>query len=158
MGAIHFFKIICLSGFTLIILFALVGLAIADVRISGFTDLNLGSWAGMGDLTDEMNLCVYNSDSLEPNYNITASGGGSFVLESGANQVAYVPAFKGSVGAYQDLTHGVAATFSEANHASDDCGGGTNANLRITVTEAALSAARAGSYSGVITVLLEPEP
>jgi len=141
-------------------IFFLMALAIppadADVRISGFTDLNLGAWVGVGSKTGTMSLCVYNSDSNESDYDIVATTlSGNFELISGGNSVAFTPAFRGG-GEFTDLSYGGSATFSPASHQDINCANSTNAQLRITITNEELSSARAGIYGGTIILTLSP--
>lgn len=129
----------------------------ADVQITGFSNMSFGSWGGTGDMVLTNDLCVYNS--VDANYRITASGsGGSFQLVSGGNSIPYAVEFKKSGGSYSALTHGSSAAFNGANTASVNCGGSTNSTLRVTVTQAALDTAHAGSYGATLTVLVEPGP
>lgn len=129
-----------------------------SMQISGLNDLTLGTWSGSGDLFSEDPLCVYFL-GIEP-YQITASGsgvGGAFTLTGTGGSVAYQVQFKGSTGAYDTMTSGSARSFGDADISSQNCGGLSNAHVKVLVTEAALSSALSGSYSGTVTLLLEPD-
>lgn len=129
--------------------------AFADVQITDFDDLTFGSWSGSGDLEQSDQLCVYNSASA--NYKISAtSPSGNFKMNDGGNLLSYEVRFQGSSGGFVQLSYNSPTAFTAANTSSQTCGGGTNSTLKVTVTESALSAAAPGSYSGTITLLLEP--
>lgn len=132
--------------------------AAADVRIVGVGDFSFGMWGGIGDLVNSDPVCVYNSASAA--YTVTASGsgpGGDFTLVSGGNSLLYEVAFRGSAGGYVTLEANSPQSFSAANQVSNSCGGGTNADVRVTVSASNLQAASAGSYSGTLTVTVGPE-
>ena len=127
-----------------------------QVKISGFTNVNLGSWNGSGDLYSEKTICVYNQATA--NYKITARGSGSgnaFTLSGTGGTVAYQTHFKESGGSYVELTSGSSSNFSGANTTHNDCNGSSNATFKVTATAAALGSAGAGSYSGTLYILLE---
>jgi len=120
-------------------------------------DLTLGSWPGSGDVEDTDNVCVFNDGG--PNYLITASGsggGGAFTLSSGGNSVAYVFQFQGSSGGFTTLSPNSSQGFSSADQLSSTCSGGTNASMRVRVTESTLLGAKKGSYSGTVNVQVDP--
>ena len=126
-----------------------------SVRISGMSDLSLGTWMGSGDLTNQATLCIYTLGNA--NYSIRATGNGAgsaFTLSSGGSTVAYEVYFKDS-GSFVQLTSGTRGNFTDANTTTDGCGGVNNATIKVVATAAALSAATAGSYSGTVTLLLE---
>ena len=138
----------------------LIGLATYSeaqtVKISGFTNISLGSWNGTGDVSGENSLCVFNSATS--NYRIRARGGGlgnAFVLTGTSTDVDYEVRFKESVGSYVSLTADSFQNFTGANTTNDDCSGVDNASLEVRVTDTELSTAESGSYSGTLTVLLE---
>jgi hypothetical protein len=140
------------------VLFTSVSYTSADVRISGVGDFSFGVWGGVADLVSSDPVCIYNSASAA--YTITASGsgpGGNLSLASGGNSLGYDVAFRGSVGGYVTLTANSPQSFSAANQISNSCGGGTNADVRVTVSASNLLAATAGSYSGTLTVTVGPE-
>ena len=135
--------------------------ALAAVRITGFTDFTFGTWSGSGDLVlYDGSLCVYDSGGGQYKITITGSGsGGAYTIASGANTLAYTVGFKassGTGGTFTAMTSGTRKNFTPPNTASETCGGVYNAALRLTFAAASLSAAVPGSYSGSVTVLLEP--
>jgi len=158
-------KVKFISGIFLTIFFVSAFLvnytiALADVRISGFQNLLLGTWTGSGNREASTDLCAYNSDS--ENYRITARGAGTgnaFILEqnTGPGEVPYLVHFRRIGGAYVQLTTNSSQAFSGAHTTDENCSGVNNATLRITVQAEDLSTAMAGSYSSNITILMEPD-
>jgi hypothetical protein len=137
------------------ILGATMPVARADVQITGFTDIHFGTWSGSGNLVSTNSLCVYNT--VDVNYNVTATAaGGVFQLVNGSNTLDFSVRFKKSGGSYTNLPYNTPIGFDNANTSSANCSGGTNATLEVTIQESALFAARPGTYSGTLTILLEP--
>jgi len=129
--------------------------ALADVQVTKIDDLSFGSWGGTGDMEQSDLVCIYNT--VDANYKISAtSPGGVFRMINGANNLNFEVRFQGSSGGFVQLTHGTPSSFTAANTSSATCSGGTNATLKVTVTESALSAAKAGNYAGSLSLLLEP--
>ncbi len=134
---------------------------LADVRITGFSNFAFGTWVGSGDLQNSDDLCVYNSATS--NYQITATGdgvGSAFTLDSSGIPVAYEVYWNDSTGTsgnVQLTTNSTLHGQSGANTSSETCGGSNNANLEIFVPEGSLSTVTAGSFSGTLTILLEPD-
>ena len=126
-----------------------------QVKISGFVNFSYGTW-GSGSVSRDSNLCVYKSDG-DTSYYITASGSpGSFRVSSGSNNLSYSVEFKQSSGSYVLLSHGSRQSFSGADQADENCSGSSNASLRCTFSSSDLEAARPGSYSGTLYVMVEP--
>ena len=129
--------------------------ALADVQISALNDLSFGTWSGTGDMEQTDAVCVYNT--VNANYKITGTApGGIFRMANGGNNLNYEVRFQGSSGGFVQLTHGTSSSFTAANTSSWNCSGGTNATLKVTVTDGALSAAATGNYTGTLYLLLEP--
>lgn len=134
--------------------------AVAQVKISSVNSLSLGTWSGSGSLSDNDDVCIYNSDTS--NYSITASGSGSgqsFAMSGSGSSMAFEVWFKGSsgsVGTYSQLTSGSPENFSGANQTAVDCGGGVNANVKVSVGALTLGSVPAGSYSGSLTIVVTP--
>lgn len=135
-----------------------------DVRVSGFTDIDFGTWNGVAANLDLYNpsLCVYKNDSNR-SYYITATGSGAagaFTLSSGGNTLAYQVAWKkssGTGGTFTNHSTGVRRQYTTAANNTDElCGGTPNASMRIRIASATLTAARPGIYTGTVTILLEP--
>jgi len=145
----------------LVIVFPLTYQAVlADVRISGFQDLALGTWSGSGDRVASTDLCAYNSDSSS--YRITARGTGvanAFILDQndGPGDISYIVHFRRIGDAYVQLSANMSQAFNGAHTTDQNCNDINNATLRVTVEADALGSAMAGQYSGNITLLMEPD-
>ena len=134
------------------LLFLWPALALANVRISGFTDAGPDTWSGSGAVTWNDSLCVYNSAG--DGFKVTATGsgtGGAFTLQ-GPQNLTYTVSFKSI-----SLTAGSPQIFGSGAHRTlNDCGGTPNSPLEISISETNLSAAEPGEYQGTLTILLEP--
>jgi hypothetical protein len=127
---------------------------LADVQITKLDDLSFGSWGGTGNLEQTDQVCVYNT--VDANYAVSASTpSGFFRMNDGGNVLPYEIRFQGSSGGFVEIDNSPTG-FTAANTTSANCGGGTNATLKITVTESALSGASPGNYSGTLSLLIEP--
>ncbi|MGE0754246.1 MAG: hypothetical protein AB7L92_03700 [Alphaproteobacteria bacterium] len=138
--------------------------AAAAMRITSIDDFNLGSW-GIGDpaISEYSDICIYglNIPALT-SYAITISSTPSgYRLQSGANFIAYGLHWEDNVlgGLGTQLTDGVKLDGqTNLNILSQTCAiGGPNARLTIQITQAEMTAALAGTYAGVITLLLSPD-
>ena len=133
------------------------------VNISGLSALDLGSFSGSGDLSDQDNICVYHAEGAA--YSISAYGSGAsgaFTLASAVGTVAYRVFFRDSVGSgsfVQLQNPNQSYNFTGASTASSSCAdsGGVNATVKITAVESALMSAIAASYSGNLTVVVAPQ-
>jgi len=114
--------------------------------------------SGQQDVND--NLCFYRSNNpRRARFRATGSGaGGAFTLASGGNTLTYQVFLNnnsGTVGEAQ-LTAGVFRNYSLNSLSTQTCGSGLNGNLHIRIPSANLQAAKAGIYTGTVTVLMEP--
>lgn len=131
------------------------------IRISGLADLALGSYSGSGDMSGADDICVY-TNKAPGNYFVTASGSGAanaFTITNGTNTIAYNVFFNDTTGTSGEvsLASGVkSAQQTGANTTSASCGGSSSANFHVVVPEANIQAAPAGSYSGTLTLVVEP--
>lgn len=143
-----------------------------NVRISGFSDMPLGTWSGAGDVISNDNLCIGRTGvglfGAGP-YRILASGDGepgnpaAFTLSNGARRLSYNAFFNDATGiaGRQLLAPGVALTsqtgfgFWQILNYLFGCSV-ENANISIVIPEAQLRGA-AGLYTGTLTLILTPE-
>lgn len=131
------------------------------VRVSNLGDIALGNFnGGAGDLTGADSFCVYRNGAGNYNINMTGSGtANAFTLtDSGANTLPYSVDFVN--GSATAMTTGASLTGQTgANTTSDTCGGGANDNVsvNVTVANADLASAPAGTYSGTLTIVVAPE-
>ncbi|MBM3618487.1 MAG: hypothetical protein FJX23_08095 [Alphaproteobacteria bacterium] len=140
--------------------------ALLAMRVYSVSDLNLGTWS-MGDpaVSAHINLCMYSYDLLPiTGYAITVSSVGGYNLKSGPRNIPYSLTWDdggaGNLGASGGaaLTNGVKKTgLLRANILDSTCTlSGPNARLNLKITQAAMTAALAGTYTGIITILVTP--
>ena len=138
--------------------------AASNVRITALTDLAFSTIANVSvDSSRSESVCVY-STSPTSGYHVTATGtgiGGAFTLASGANRLAYDVQWNRQPGQSSgtQLTAGVPLTGLVSSATQQQCTSGptTSASLIVVLRSAALSAARAGIYTGTLTLLIAPE-
>ncbi|MEM7097345.1 MAG: hypothetical protein AAF541_03730 [Pseudomonadota bacterium] len=143
-----------------------------SARISGFSDMNLGTYSGTGSMTATDNICIGRSGVGffgSGAYRVRAAGDGTpgnpsaFTLSNGSEQMFYNVFFNDQTGLIgrAPMTAGVALT--------GQSGGGfafvfnlvfgcvfNNANLSIEVPEAELQR-NIGTFSGTLSLTLIPE-
>lgn len=125
-------------------------------RITGMSNFSFGTWSGSNDMVASDTVCIYRSSGT--GYRITASGNGagnSFLSTGSSTTVAYEVHWKHGGGSFVSLTANNSQTFTGASN-SLTCSGVDNAELQVTFPESNLSAARADSYTGTLSILLEP--
>lgn len=152
---------------SMVALHACPGMAAVLYRISGITDINLPAWS-IGDpaVNASMDMCAYTT--LLGYYSVMVSSAGGYVLTSGANQIPYTLRWDDS-GAGALGTGGTALTNNvklnnrqNPNYSllSNDCSlgapSGPTARLLLNITQAAMTAAPAGVYTGTISITLSP--
>ena len=131
-----------------------------EVRISGLSDIDLGSFAG-ADLSGSSTACVFRSGT--GNYEITAVGDGngdSFELSDGSNDVVYTVTYDDGTGAVGMTSGDVLAGRTGGDPASDTCqtfAQPNNGTIEVTVAAADMAALPAGDYTGVLTLTVAPE-
>lgn len=128
------------------------------VRISNINDLVLGAFDGINDLVNSDTVCIYKN--VGTTYSITATGngaGGAFTLSSGPSVAPYSVTWQDNFGSLA-LTAGVKASNRGNAVSSGDCNGGTTNNATVTVrmTAPSLRTVPAGTYTGVLTLRVEP--
>ncbi|MCE2965236.1 MAG: hypothetical protein LW855_05530 [Alphaproteobacteria bacterium] len=131
--------------------------------ISNLNDFIFPTWTGSGDLILTDNVCVY-VNNRGGRYQLTASGNGrsGFNLTDGAgNPLTYEAQWntRAASGGESLRSGQTLRSRSNADTSSIDCSSGRNLNSALTITlrEAALRAAPAGNYAGVITLTVAPE-
>jgi len=131
-------------------------------RISGLTDVAFGSLVAQSDVSIARDICVY-STALNGAYAVIASGngtGGAFELASGSDRLAYGVQWAQTPGqaSGSDLQAGVASQqfLSSATQQSCNAGPATSATLVVRLRGSDTAGARAGSYSGVLTITIVP--
>lgn len=158
-------------GFTLRIVTLLAGLAALftaqaapaqQVRISRLTDVAIGSISNFTtDIVRSQNVCAH-STAASNRYSVTARGSGTgnaFTLASGTARLAYEVQWAGAIGQTSgtNLVTGVAQGGFTGRGNTSTCGNGVRtASLIVILRAAQVSAATAGTYSGVLTLILAP--
>ena len=133
----------------------------ASVRISGLSDMDLGTWSGDGDMSGSQTVCAFASPGVD--YTITFDGGnqpGNYVLENGMGSeiqfdLYYAPNNTGS--GYQLTTPTNALVGQTGASDSTDCLSGETGSIQVVVSEAALASMPSGTYSETISVTLAPD-
>ncbi len=128
------------------------------IKISNLDDINLGTWSGSGDMTGNDENCVW---STTRGYNLTATGSGAAdaftIADAENNTIAYAVAWDDVDTADQAVTSGVNLAGQATDALTTNCLGGDTANVTVTIAEADAAAAKAGSYSGTLTLVVAPE-
>lgn len=139
---------------------SVVSLTVADnVKITGISDIALGSWSGTGNLVGSTSYCVYRNGG--DSYSITATTDQS-------NFSVYSPTTKDSIpftaqvsdtvnSVIAPLTYNTATTAALKGSTSMTCGGGSNGQLQVTFAQSALQTASSGTdYQATVTLLVQP--
>ena len=149
-----------------------------EVRISGLSDahMSLAAWhVGDGAVNLYSPACIYSS-TASASYKITATGDGddgagtNFTIYNAGHTrtIAYAvvwntPGYAGPFANSGDtLTSGTqsANTYTNASPDSSDCSGGAhsgvNTRVNVNITGAAMTAAPADTYTGILTLLIDP--
>lgn len=133
------------------------------VEISSLSDLAFGNIVNFStDVSQSQTVCAY-SNALFSNYSVRASGsgaGGAFTLSNGASTLAYDVQWNSATNQSSGtpLTAGVAQSGFISQGVLPGCTIGLtrSGSMTVILRAAALSAARAGSYTGVLTVMISP--
>lgn len=137
------------------------GAAAQQVIINRIDDLPFGTWSGAGQMQQTMLHCV-GSTTLGNGFNVRATGsgtGGAFTIASGVGSLAYTVEYRSpTAGSFQTLTAGITRSgFSGTTTLNCILFSTEPAAVRVTFSAANLAAARAGSYSGTLTLTVAPE-
>ncbi len=134
------------------------------VRISDLSDIDLGTYSGMGTETGNTDACIFRNGA--GTYTVTATTDkGDFRISRGAGGTAaedidfdaYWNDESGTTGRAA-LTYNTALTTqSGANTAAIDCGGGTNANFSVEIAAADMQTKNPATYEATVTIVIAPE-
>lgn len=133
-------------------------------RISGISDLDFGKYSGHGDISLDDDVCVW-TNTASGNYRVTAKGQGTnyaFVVVKQGDATQTIPYSvrwnntSGVQGNIELTANVISADKTGANHVSTTCASGSavTANFQITFTQSSLLAVRAGTYTGVLTLVI----
>jgi len=134
------------------------------VRVTNLSDLNFGLIANLStDAIRAESVCLFAATDTN-GYNITASGtgpAGDFELASGSTSLSYEVEWSSSAGQLSgaQLQPNVPLTGQVSVAGQQTCNNGpaTSASLVIILRSAALSSATAGTYNGILTLVVGPE-
>lgn len=131
-------------------------------KISGLTDVPLGTWGGTGDLTSNYELCVFVQNDNDSVYRIRGTGtgaGNAYIVSSGANDISVSIGWnQDGEASYFDLFANSLLSISNPNTADENCTvGGDSAQVKITIDEANMEYATAGTYTGTINIYTSPD-
>ncbi|MFU8816370.1 MAG: hypothetical protein ACNA7W_13550 [Pseudomonadales bacterium] len=126
------------------------------IRISGLDPIDLGAFDGVNDARGGDDFCIY-SNSASGIYSVTAygQGAGELLMTSGAEQVGYALEYDDGSG-FVPVPANSPVQRGNAESGAVDCGGGSNARIRITAARSDLESVPAGVYSGELTLLVAP--
>lgn len=121
------------------------------VKISGLTDINLGSYNGTGNLAGTSAACVRRNSA--GTYSVTATSINAFRL-AGPSSVPYTVTWGG-----RSLNHGEALLGRAIDAASlgGACGTNSAAKVGVMALAADLKAASAGAYEDTVTLVVASE-
>lgn len=132
-----------------------------QVRISGLSDINFGTYSGTGNLESDQDICVY-SNIVNGRYDITTQGdgaGNAYTLTNGGDTIPYSVFWSPSTGPSGGTPMTATTTLTNqlnANTQTDDCSvGGLSANIRVLMNDADLHGISNGLYSGTLSVIVE---
>jgi spore coat protein U-like protein len=137
---------------------AVEGVIPSLVKISGLTDIDLGTFDGTSNMTDSASgICVY-SNTSGSTYQVAVKGvdsagayAGSLALDDGSgNSLAYTLTFAG-----QTLADGATST-SITGDSDPACGNSVTSVLDIAVAAATASGVPAATYNGAVELLVSP--
>ena len=130
------------------------------VRISGLQDAAFGAF-GSSDTRINDDVCIY-SNTSGGNYDVTATGSGAgnaFTIASGPNTVPYRLFWNDVTGTVGQTELSAGTTLvgqTGADRTDTSCSGGNNANIDILIERASVEGNPNGTYTGVITLVIEP--
>lgn len=137
--------------------------AVEQYKISNLNNINLPStWNGIGDLSDNDDVCIYTTDQVSDGYALKAYTSRSAFEMTVSSQVlnfdVYYKGSGGTSGNYAKLGYNSFRNFTGADQSSQTCSSGSalNGNLKIVVTEANLGAAKTGNYSATLYLVVGP--
>lgn len=158
-----------LAAFIFLFLIVVPARAFATVQISNISDISLPPWGiGDGPVSAHIDICIANIQlPITDNYAVTISSPGGYVLNAAGGQTIPYSLYwedsgAGSLGSSNgaQLSDNVKSSgFQNANVLSALCLlglSGPNARLNLKITQAAMTAALAGNYSGTITIVISP--
>jgi len=135
---------------------------ISQVKISRLDSISFGVHSGLQDISVNETFCVYSS-AASGAYRLSISSasqdssGHYLIGPAGADPLPMSIAFADN--AVGPATEPISNNYVQGtgDSQSNNCSGGDNAMLTLTLEEADLQAASTGSYAGLLILLIEPE-
>lgn len=130
------------------------------VHLTHIDDLLLGSFSGLGDITQEEQFCAYTETGA---YRLTISAtnqdiNGSFFLGSSTTDLLpFTLQFDDTIVSPSFVAVGNDTLVGLTGSQILDCGGADNATLRVSLSEQDLISAPSGTYVDTLTLIMEPE-
>ena len=151
----------CAAGLAMLFAAAPLQAQSNNVRLTKLSDVAFGSLVNLGvDASVAQNICVFAQTSGN-RYRVTATGsapGGAFALASGSDLLGYEVQWNASSGQSSglQLSPSVAQTglISSATQQTCNSGPATSASLILFLRSSALQSAKAGSYTGTLTLVI----
>lgn len=129
------------------------------VKITGVADLNMGTYSGSGPLVTSDDVCVFTNDASGA-YKVTARGSGTsfaFTLtDTNSHTMNYTVRWNDLSTVISLAADTASSTRAGGNTTSQNCSGGNSAQFEVTLTASALLSKPAGTYTGVLTLIIEP--
>lgn len=140
-----------------------VSISIANiVKVSALSNIALGAYSGLGNITQEETFCVYSNNAAAA-YNVTVSsayqdGGGNFFLKNApqTTSIPYLLQFIDSGVLPGGTVVSTAPIAGTGSNAMVDCGGADNAKLTVTINQADLQASKTDNYNDTLVLLVAP--
>lgn len=133
-------------------------------RVSGLSDIAFGDISNAGtDRRASQSICAF-AQSSQNSYSVSATGtgpSGAFLLSSSSSTMAYEVEWAGSANQQTGdaLRPGVAISGFRSSASQQTCNSGpsSSASLIVIVRASEAGSARAGTYSGNLTVMIAPD-
>ncbi len=127
------------------------------IQISDLDDIDLGSQSGTNDAVGSDGLCIFRNGG--GSYTLRASGGTGnndpYELSNGTSTLPYTVAFREGSSPFVNQAPGTSSS-SLSGSSIQNCGGTNNADVRVKISAADITAADPGNYNGVLYITAEP--
>lgn len=128
------------------------------VRISGLSDIALGTVNGPFPVAGNTTACIYSNNS--GNYAVTVTGNGTasaFTVAGPASYaLPYTASWTSNAGTAPLTTNVKLDGQTGASTTSVNCSGVNNATFAVSFAETDIAAAPAGGYTGIATIVISP--
>ena len=132
------------------------------VRITKMADMSFGSYSGSGNKSLDHDICVW-TNAPAGTYKVKAQGNGTnfaYTVAAGGRTIAYSVKWNNTSGpgniSLDVDTYSAAQSGANTQSQTCDLGNPVTANVQVTFTQAALLAAKPGTYAGTLTLIVSP--